>query len=105
MRKIHLALLISIFMIFLVACNSSEQDHQAEATFTGSIVNIEGETAIVAIEEGDIIKSGQEVVVDLSVAGDDVTFKVLDKIKVGYDGPVMESHPLQINTVFVELVK
>ncbi|MFJ8236022.1 hypothetical protein ACIQ34_09785 [Ureibacillus sp. NPDC094379] len=33
-----------------------------------------------------------------------VSFKIGDRIKVGYDGTIMESSPVQIITLSVELV-
>ena len=40
---------------------------------------------------------------DLSV-NEAETFRVGDKIKVGFDGTIKESNPAQINTLSVELV-
>ncbi|GAA0603335.1 hypothetical protein GCM10009001_20370 [Virgibacillus siamensis] len=42
--------------------------------------------------------------VDLSV-NNDKTFQVGDKIKVGFDGKILESNPAQINTLSVELIE
>lgn len=41
--------------------------------------------------------------VNLSVNSDE-TFQIGDRIKVGYDGTIMESNPAQINTLSVELI-
>lgn len=95
--------IILFFTGFVSGCNVSNQD-AAEATFTGTIEHINEDQARVAIEEGDILRSGDKVMVDLSVA-DDVTLQVGDRIRVGYDGGVQESHPLGINTTFVERVE
>lgn len=105
-------LISSFTMILLVgllfSCSSSNEDNadinESKATFTGTIEKIYGEMALVSIEEGEILKSGNKVDVKLSVAND-TTFKIGDKVKVGYDGIVREKHPLGINTIFVELVK
>lgn len=70
--------------------------------FVGIIETIEKDNAIVKIEEGEILKSGDKASVDLSVAKD-TTFQVGDKIKVGY-GYVGESHPLYIETKSVKLI-
>lgn len=70
--------------------------------FVGTIESIEKDSAIVKIEEGEILKSGNRAGVDLSVA-EDTTFQVGDKIKVGY-GYVGESYPLYIETKSVKLI-
>lgn len=74
-----------------------------EATFIGTIEEINGDTALVAIEEGAILNSGSIVDIDLSVASD-TTFEIGDKVRVGYDGIIRETYPLGINTIFVELL-
>ncbi|WP_270577403.1 DUF3221 domain-containing protein [Caldibacillus thermoamylovorans] len=50
------------------------------------------------------MKSGSRVHVDLS-KNSETDFHVGDKVKVGYDGEVRESDPLQINVVFIEKVE
>ena len=70
--------------------------------FTGTIESIENDHALVKIEEGKILKSGDQASVDLSVAKD-TTVHVGDKVKVGY-GFVGESHPLTIETKSVKRV-
>lgn len=75
----------------------------AEATFIGTIEEINGDNALVSIEEGEILNSGNKVDVNLSVASD-TTFEIGDKVRVGYDGHIREIFPLGINTTFVELI-
>lgn len=59
--------------------------------------------ALVEIEEGAILSSGDQVHIPLSI--DDVdNFEVGDQVRIGYDGSVMESYPLQINMTFIEKV-
>lgn len=99
MKKLSLVMLSIVLSIFLMGCNLSDEN-QTEATFTGTITDITEQSALVDIEEGEILNSGAQVMVDLSTV--DETFEVGDNIRVGYEGGVMESHPLQINTVFVE---
>jgi len=70
--------------------------------FIGSIESIEKENAIVKIEEGEILKSGDRASVDLSVAKN-TTFQVGDTIKVRY-GNVGERSPLYIETKSVILI-
>ncbi len=102
MKRLFIALLV-ISVTLLLAC-SSETSNEGEVTFIGKIESIDGQTAIVKIEEGEkILKSGDKAGVDISVAGD-IEFKIGDKIKVKHSGEVMEKYPLGINTISVELV-
>jgi len=114
-RKIWI--LFSSFLICLLfACNNtdnkpitSDTDNEpitsdVTSTFTGTITEIYDQTALVHIDEGEITKSGSRVHVDLS-KNSETTFHVGDKVKVGYDGEVRESDPLQINVVFIEKVE
>lgn len=83
----------------------STDDYENKPTFfIGTIEEINGEGALVSIEKGEILKSGSKVGVDLSVANDK-TFQIGNKVKVGYDGIIRETHPLSINTTFVELIQ
>lgn len=100
MKKSRLLLLILLTLGTLVACNFSKEN-RAEATFTGTISEIHETTAIIEIDEGEILNSGNRVSINLSVA-DEETFEVGDKVRVGYEGGIMESYPLQVKTVFVE---
>src|SRR5699024_5082092 len=109
MQRMFKALII-IVIITITECtqslmNGNDQEPSdidvVKSYFTGTIKDINGNQAIVYAKLG----GGEgEVVVNLSVNNDE-TFQVNDKIKVGYDGVVMESSPAQINTISVELVK
>ncbi len=70
--------------------------------FTGTIEEIDGDTAIVKIEDGEILKSGDKAAVDLSVVRNH-DFQIGDKVKVEY-GYVGESSPLTIDTIYVKPV-
>jgi hypothetical protein len=98
-NKLSILLLI-LFSSLLFGCNSEG----VQATFIGTIEEINGNSALVDVEEGDILNSGRSVYVDLSV-NSEATFEVGDKIKVGYDGMVRESSPLGIDTLSVQLVE
>ena len=75
----------------------------AEDEFTGVISEINNETAIVLVDEGETIRnSGDLVDVNLSI-NKDVTFNVGDRVRVGYTGPIQEKYPLGIETVFILL--
>ncbi|MDV2884667.1 hypothetical protein RYX45_05720 [Alkalihalophilus pseudofirmus] len=69
------------------------------AAFTGMIESIHNDSAIIAIEEGEILSSGDMVGVNLAV-----TFQVGDRVVVEYDGAVLESYPLQVHTISFEHV-
>lgn len=100
MKNIPSVLLTVLITSLLFACSSDG----VKATFVGTIEEIKGDSALVTVEEGDILRSGRSVYVDLSVNSKE-TFKVGDKIKVGYDGMVQESLPLGINTLSVRKIK
>lgn len=104
-RLFKFATLVFLFIIVLVACNekenkSSNEDQTAEEQFIGTISEIDDKTAIISIEEGAILASGNLVAVDLSVNSHE-QFLVGDKVEVTYDGIIRESHPLGINTLSV----
>ncbi len=73
------------------------------AIFRGVIEEMSDSTATVAPNDDQehILSSGDKVKVNLSVS--DGKFEVGDEIVVYYTGEIMESYPLQINTVDVEL--
>lgn len=91
-------------ILFACACNSEDTKNEVKATFIGTIKEISDHNiGLVEIEEGEILKSSSSVSVKLSVNPTE-SFKIGDKIKVGYDGTIMESSPVQIITLSVELV-
>ena len=101
MKKIVLLVLA----VFLIGCSSdSTSENEAEVKFTGTIQAIDDKMAIVSIEEGEILNSGNEASVDLSTA-DERTFQVGDRVRVTYDGVIRETHPLSINTLAVERIE
>jgi len=101
-------ILFSIFFISLViACNNTDNKSITTivtSTFTGKITEIYDQTAIVQVDEGEIIKAGSRVHVNLS-KNSETNFYVGDKVKIGYDGELRESDPLQINVIFIEKVE
>lgn len=118
MKKRNFLLVSTLVIFLLVGCNSVEEykededkgttedvlgEPQADPTFTGTIAEINGDMALVEIEEGAILSSGDQVHIPFSI--DDVdNFEVGDQVRIGYDGSVMESYPLQINMTFIEKV-
>lgn len=102
MRKISLLMAALAVFLFLTGCGGKEE--APEASFTGTIVEVNGEMAIVEADEGeDIRSSGDLVEVNLSV-NKNVSFMAGDRVKVVHEGPVQEKYPLGISTVSVELL-
>jgi len=104
-RSLFIAILLSCL---LYGCNledTKNEKKEVKATFIGTIEEItDNQIGLVDIVEGEILSSGSRVSVNLSVNSTE-TFQLGDKIKVGYDGTIMESFPLQINTLTVEPVE
>ena len=107
MRKKYNLLFIVFISIssLLFACNTEDgkntDDSDVYVTFRGTIVEINGDRAIVYSEEDG---RSSRTFVDLSV-NSTVTFQVGDEVEVGYDGIIKESDPAQIKTLSVELVE
>lgn len=99
-----------IVLLIIVGCSNSTMEKDEGITenetannyFTGKIKELisDGDRAIVHTKIGG---SEGEVIVDFTVNSNE-TYQVGDKVKVGYDGTIMESSPAQINTLSVELV-
>lgn len=80
--------------------NSIDDSVEITDSFIGVIEEIDGNNAIVLPNEGEEIRaSGDKVSI---VLADNHEFVVGDKVSVFYDGDIMESYPLQVNTVLVE---
>ncbi len=116
MKKILITLLAGAMTITtLTACseqtppiNNEGQNLSNEnsvAIFQGVIDEITDTSAIVKPnnDQEHILSSGDKVKVNLSVSDD--KFSVGDEIVVYYTGDIMESYPLQIDTVDVEVAE
>ncbi len=103
MKRTYKAVAI-IVLLTISGCSNSINGNDEEPTdietasfyFTGTIKDIYGDTALVDGTRGKIL-------VSLSVNNDEI-FHIGDKVKVGYNGTIMESSPAQIKTLSVELV-
>lgn len=102
MKKTCRLFITLVLISLLIACDSSD-GHETEATFIGTIEEINNQIALISIDEGEILKSGSRVSINLAVNSQE-TFQVGDKIKVGYDGEVRESGPLGVNETFIEKI-
>jgi len=88
-----------IVLLTIAGCLNDEVPTEIETAsfyFTGTIKEIYDGTALVDGSRG-------KVLVTLSVNNNE-TFHVGDKVRVGYNGTIMESNPAQIKTLSVELV-
>ncbi|WP_175638421.1 DUF3221 domain-containing protein [Metabacillus schmidteae] len=100
-------ILFAIILIGLLYAFSSSEDELTDvietenSSFIGTIKEISGNGALVSAKIYEGNPEGN-VFVDLSLNN---TFKVGDKIKVEFDGRVLESNPAQINTLSVELIE
>ncbi len=116
MKRLLTILIVGIMIIpILTACSeqitpvhNDEQNISGEssvAIFRGVIDKINDNTAIVVpnSDQEHILSSGDKVTVNLSVS--DSEFVAGDEIIVYYTGEIMESYPLQIETVDVELAE
>lgn len=110
MKKRGFVFLTAILTIGLVACNADNHTSHEDSSigtdsttvnFDGTIEEINGDSVLVAIDAGEILRSGDKVKVDLSSASDE-TFEIGDKIRVEYDGTIRESYPLQVNTLSIQ---
>lgn len=112
MKKLWVIVTAVFFLGFMTACSKGEDAQSDEPpaeteptilTFTGTIEEIHDQSALIVIDNGPILSSGDKVTVDLSVASED-SFEIGDQVRVGYDGFVRESYPLQIDTLTLEKV-
>ena len=110
MKKRGFVFLTAIITIGLVACNADNHTSHEDSSigtdsttvnFDGTIEEINGDSALVAIDDGEILSSGDKVTVDLSSAPDEI-FEIGDKVQVEYDGMIQESYPLQVNTLSIQ---
>ncbi|ASV67037.1 hypothetical protein MKX67_03515 [Cytobacillus sp. FSL W7-1323] len=87
----------------LFACGSENLEKDVKATFVGTIQEFTGDSAIIDAAEVDGKTLGQ-ISINLAVNPNE-TFQIGDRVRVGYDGMIMESAPAQINTLTVEKVE
>ena len=68
----------------------------------GTIQEITGDSAIIDAAEED----GKTLVqISIDPVNPNETFQIGDKVRIGYDGMIMESAPAQVNTLTVEKVE
>lgn len=91
--------LLSLMFMLLSGCAED-----AGESFTGTVISAEpSNQLIVRPDDGEEIRqSGDEVAI---TAPADQTFEEGDRVVVTHEGPVMESHPLQVHLLSIERVE
>jgi len=84
----------------LFACGTENLE---KATFVGTIQEITGDRAIIDAAEEDGKTLGQ-IRINLAVNPNE-TFQIGDRVRVGYDGMIMESAPAEIKTLSVKKIE
>lgn len=110
MPKLFIGLVATIVLLAISGCSNligmgeekeTNGPEKVGSVFIGTIKKIYDQKAFVNAKNGGILEGN--VIVDLSVNNDE-TFQIGDKIKVEFDGTILESSPAQINTLSVKLV-
>jgi len=99
--KFGLIVILLLFcgLIFIYNSNS-----KIKATFIGVIEEINGRRAVVYVNKTENSPISGIIYVNLAKNPDE-TFRVGDKIKVGYDGTIRDSAPIEVATITVKLVE
>ena len=96
-------ILAVLFLVgFMIVCAFLYPEPEP-SSFSGTILQINGESALIDIEEGVILRSGNRVRVHLSKR-EARTLQVGDRVRVEYRGAVRESYPLQISKTKIEWI-
>jgi hypothetical protein len=103
MKKI---LIFALTLILLLsACASELEPDLAEETFqfTAEILNISDTSVLVATDDEDMLRSGDQYSFSCKNLPD-IGAEVGDTVLINYTGGIMETAPAQINVVYWELV-
>lgn len=94
MKKMVASLMLLFFLI-LTGCQSGE-------TFEGTVIRVDEYGVVVEpFEDEEIRRSGTEVSISVE---DDRGLEVGDRVRITHEGPIMESHPLQIDLIEIEQI-
>lgn len=98
MRK--LLAVCAVMSLFLIGCFQDDQTDE----FRGIVTDVQLTNHIIVEpnEEEEIRSSGTEVSIAVPA---EQQFEVGDEVLVIHEGPVMESHPLQIHLISIELLE
>lgn len=114
MKKIIIMICLMLAAVSIIACtknNAPDRGDGSDAldmpietvTFSGTIIELNENSAIVEPFEGETIRSSADKIsVNLEGYGE---FAVGDEVVVEYDGTVMESYPAQVNVLGVKKVE
>lgn len=112
MKKIIVMLCLVLAAVSIIACsnapdrgdgNDTVDTPMETVTFSGTIIELNENAAIVEPFEGEAIRgSADKISVNLQGYGE---FEIGDEIIVEYDGSVMESYPAQVNVLGVSKVE
>lgn len=110
-KKIFWFIAIDIFVVgiilFYLFKPMTMNDIYDKPNFTGIVTEIYDKAILVSVDEDeDEIKSSDKMSVSLDVQLKDsmTSFKVGDKVKIFYDGIILETYPAQIHTVYAILL-
>ncbi|MDV4150237.1 DUF3221 domain-containing protein [Clostridium sp. AL.422] len=98
--------LMSSILIYLFK-PMTMNDIYDKPNFAGEVIDVSDKSILVSVnKDEDEIKSSDKISVSLDVKlKDSITnFKVGDKVRVFYDGVILESYPAQIHTVYAILL-
>jgi len=99
MKKILVIIMAALIMLLAVSCEKQED----KITFSGTIIELNGDRAIVEPFAGeDILRSADKI--SISISGSEDSLAVGDEVTVEYDGLVMESYPAQVNVMGIEKI-
>lgn len=112
-KTIFLIVLLILTIIIIAAVNKiiiGNDDKTEEVTFNAIVLENKGTSILVNPEDGSPeLNSSDKIVVRVPV--DNASLKDLSeftegsKVKITYNGMIMESYPAQINAIDVELIK
>lgn len=101
MKKSLFCLLVCI--LFLTGCSGNEEaDYLDEPNFTGEIVEVQGESIVVKVDEGEEERKSSDLMsvwVDPENEDHEKGLSPEDRVQVYYDGTIAESYPAQISGV------
>lgn len=110
-KKVLWFISISIFIVGIILAYlfkpMTMNDIYDKPNFKGTVLEVSDGAILVSVnEDEDEIKSSDKMSVSLNTKLKDsmTSFKVGDKVRVFYDGTILESYPVQIPTVYAILL-
>ncbi len=93
---------LAIILIISVICIYCIYNKESVSSFRGKVVEVGTTSVIVEPFVGESIRKSSDKVA-VSIIDNKVKYKVGDIVKVTYTGEVMESYPVQINEISIEI--